>query len=160
MSLTHERLLEVLDCDPDLGLLYARRSIAGRGAGSVVGTSSNDGYVYTKIDGKRYLVHRLIWFYVHRAWPCGPIDHVNGIRYDNRITNLRDVPHQVNSQNLRAAKSHNRVGILGVEKKHKRFNARIAHNGKTYCLGTFDTPEEAHAAYVGAKKILHVGSTI
>lgn len=160
MSLTHARLLEVLDCDPEAGVLKAKRYIAGRGLGHFVGSSSVDGYVYTKVDGKRYLVHRLIWFHVHGKWPDGPVDHINGLRSDNRLSNLRDVSTQVNAQNLRSAKSHNRTGLLGVAAKHKKFYARIAHNGETICLGTFETPQEAHAAYVGAKKVLHVGSTI
>ena len=160
MSLSHARLLEVLDCDMEKGRLLAKRSIAGRGIGSEVGTPTHDGYIYTKIDGKRYPVHRLIWFHVHGKWPDGPIDHINGDRSDNRLSNLRDVPHVVNSQNLRQAKSHNQSGFLGVAAKNKRFYARIASGGRTICLGTFNTQEEAHAAYVGAKKVLHIGSTL
>ena len=59
------------------------------------------GYVLIGIDGKMYYAHRLAWLYVHGKWPGQVIDHINRVRNDNRICNLRDVSRAVNNANKR-----------------------------------------------------------
>lgn len=102
------------------------------------------------------MAHRLAWLYVHGRWPDGLIDHKNGDRADNRFDNLRDVAHRVNMQNLRKAFVSSKTGLLGASPlKDGRFGAFIKRDGKSKNLGTFDTPELAHAAYVAAKRVIH-----
>lgn len=126
-------------------------------AGDVVGTITKKGYVSIKILGLRFLSHRLAWFYVNGKWPSGDIDHIDGNPLNNSINNLRDVSRLLNLQNQKKAHKNNISGFLGVEKNGDRWRARIRVNKVRIDLGTFDTPEEAHKAYMNAKKTLHEG---
>ena len=109
-----------------------------------------------------YLGYRLAWLYVHGKLPDGDIDHINGKPSDDRIKNLRDVSRSVNLQNQRAARSNNSSGLLGVffQKTMNKWTSKIQLDWKTKSLGYFDTAEEAHAAYLKAKRELHEGCTI
>ncbi len=129
-------------------------------AGSVAGCISAGGYRAIKIKQKRYTAHRLVWLYVHGVWPTHEIDHLNGNPADNRIENLRDVPHQLNVQNLRAPTSSSSTGLLGVGPKGNKWRARIGVNGIPRTIGTYSTKDEALAAYINAKRELHAGCTI
>lgn len=107
------------------------------------------------------MAHRLAWLYVYGEWPNGDIDHIDGDRLNNRIANLRDVSRRVNLENQRRPKACNKSGFLGVKTfRDQRFQARIQVRGVQLHLGTFDTPHEAHAAYVAAKRNLHQGCTL
>jgi hypothetical protein len=157
-----ERLRDLLSFDQDTGVFRWRFDMkgpakAGRVAGSLCPTT---GYLTIKVDGVRYMAHRLAWTYAFGVTPTNQIDHINGIRTDNRLSNLRDVPQAINSQNLRAAKHRNSSGMLGVSKKRGRWRARIGVGGVQIALGTFDTPELAHDCYLEAKRRLHAGCTI
>jgi HNH endonuclease len=113
------------------------------------------------LDGKNYKAHRLIWLYVTGSWPVNCIDHINGDPYDNRFDNLRDVTHQVNLQNIRkASRQKKRSSLLGAFRNHNKWMSRIKVNGKDKYLGNFETEEEAHAAYLAAKRKYHIGCTI
>lgn len=153
--LTADRLHEVLDYDQNTGVFVWKRKTGSRAVpGQVAGCDHSLGYRFVCVDGKRYKEHRLAWFYVHGQWPVGEVDHIDGSRNNNAIENLRDVSKSVNQQNLREAKSHSKSGLLGVTKRRSGgWCARIT-------IGTYDTPEEAHAAYVEAKQRLHPGCTI
>ena len=130
-------------------------------AGDIAGhVSKHHGYRFIKIRSLRYAAHRLVWLHMHGDWPTHEIDHINGIPTDNRIENLRDVPHQLNVQNLRTRTSSSSTGLLGVGPKDGKWRARIRVNDKPLILGTFDTKELAYAAYVDAKRALHQGCTI
>lgn len=133
--------------------------VEGRKLG-LAGAINNLGYRLIGIVGKKYRAHRLAWLYVHGAWPTGEIDHINGIRDDNRIENLRDVSNRVNQQNRRKALKSGSTGLLGVSPTKRGFKAAISLNKASRYLGRFDTAEEAHAAYVDAKRELHEGCTL
>jgi hypothetical protein len=157
-ALTPARLRELLTYDPASGLFRRAQVVKGSRwmVGEVAGYESRNGYVVIQIDGKNYAAHRLAWLYVHGAWPPCDIDHRNGVRSDNRIDNLRLATRSQNNQNQRAAKSNNHLGLLGVSTtKEGRFKARIQVEGTQVRLGIFDTPEEAHAAYLAAKARMH-----
>lgn len=126
------------------------------------GTGKGNGYIMLLIDGSKYLAHRLAWLHATGTWPTGQVDHLNGDKRDNRIANLRDVPHQVNSQNVRAARRTSKTGVLGVswDSEKKRFVAGITVDGKRLPLGRFNTTEAAHAAYIAAKRRHHAGNTL
>ena len=118
------------------------------------------GYTSIQICGKSYQAHRLAWLYVKGVWPLGEIDHKNSIGCDNRFDNLRDVTTIVNQQNRVRARKDSRTGFMGVTPFRKRFRAQINVDGKCVRLGTHDSPELAHAAYLEAKRRLHTGCMI
>jgi hypothetical protein len=104
MTLTAERLREILGYDPETGL-FTRLVRTGRiRAGEVAGTAHSRGYRSIVIDGRVYLSHRLAWLYVHGEWPPEQIDHINRNRADNRLVNLRAAKQSQN--NVRAAERH------------------------------------------------------
>lgn len=126
-------------------------------AGSVAGhLHAGKGYVNIKLGGKLYKAHRLAWLYVYGSFPVGEIDHVDGVRHHNWISNLRDVSSSENHQNLRKPKSNNQSGFLGVYPRRGRWAASIKVKGKSYFLGDFDSPEKASEAYATAKRDLHI----
>lgn len=133
--------------------------------GRVAGSLSTRGYLRTYVLGSRISNHWIVWMIHHGTWPKECIDHINGNKIDNRITNLRDVKARVNAENQMKPKG-NRMGDLplGVSLRRSlirdKYQARIMTNGEQKTLGTFNTPEEAHDAYVKAKRILHEGCTI
>lgn len=130
--------------------------------GMAVGTINSLGYLCTSFRGRKLGVHRVAYALHHGVWPADDIDHKNGNRQDNRIENLRCVPHAVNTQNLRAAKSNNACGLLGVSQRKGsgRWTARIAIDGRYQSLGTFAAKELASAAYLAAKRKHHIGNTL
>ena len=155
-DLSLERLHELLHYNPRTGL-FVRKVRAGNSApvGTIAGGFNRKGYRIIRVDGRRYLASRLAWFYVHGRWPKDEIDHRNGVRDDNRLANLREASHSENQQNRRKAHKSNATGFLGVSPNEGKFRAQIKINGNRLHLGNFATPQEAHAAYVKAKRKLH-----
>lgn len=148
-----EDVRDLVNYDPQSGVFrwsITRSSsvIAGRVAGSV----HPEGYRIIKINGKNYAAHRLAWFCVNGAWPDEMIDHINGVRGDNRICNLRLANRFQNASNKRSFS-----GMKGVTffKEQKKFRAQIMAKGKRMHLGLFATADEAHAAYRKAASELH-----
>lgn len=128
------------------------------GAVRVVGSVNQDGYLHTMIGSKSVLIHRLIWQQVNGPIAEGlQIDHINGVRTDNRISNLRLVTNTQNSQNRVRAHQNSRSGFKGVtwHKLTMKWCATIGHSWKRYHLGLFASVQEAEAAYKGAAAILH-----
>jgi hypothetical protein len=161
VTLSHARALELYSYDPGTGVLTRRVSVSPNArAGGVVGSPQSKGYLETSADGHRVLVHRLVWFFVHGEWPRGDIDHIDGDRTNNRVSNLRDVSRRVNLENQRRARSDSQSGLLGASPHQGRWTARLRVDGKQHYLGLFDTPQLAHAAYIAAKRIRHAGCTI
>jgi len=121
----------------------------------VAGCKSNTGYVHITLKNKTYRAHRLAWMYIHNDFPKNFIDHINGIKSDNRICNIRDVTRSENMQNL--FKPQGRNIYIGVYKNQNAntWYSKIEINGKQIRLGTFKTPEEANIAYKKAKLIYH-----
>ncbi|HDS1550738.1 TPA: HNH endonuclease [Stenotrophomonas maltophilia] len=98
--------------------------------------------------------HRIVWLLTHGTWPKDQIDHINGVRTDNRPENLRQASALDNQQNLKT-RVDNTSGYPGVRRSLSRWSALIAHGGKRHYLGNYDTPEQAYAAYLEAKSRLH-----
>lgn len=161
-ALTHARLLYVIHYDPESGA-FTRIGRSGKRTdliGAEAGGPTSDGYLRIAVDDRRYRAHRLAWFYMTGQWPKPEVDHKNTLRIDNRWQNLRLATSTINKENRRKANSNSAIGLLGVSKRNDKFAARITVNRKERHLGVFDTPEQAHATYVAAKRELHEGGTL
>jgi hypothetical protein len=162
-ELTVERVREALLYDAENGIFNWRASrVPGRDGTKAGSLNKHSGYIHMWVDGRSYQAHRLVWFYVFGEWPRGDIDHINGVRDDNRLCNLRSVTRSTNCENQRRAKSTNRVGLLGVSmRENGKFRAAITcAGGRRIRLGQFETREQAHEAYLSAKRKFHEGCTL
>ena len=158
MELTQKRLKYLLHYDPATGLFTRRvRTSQMNRAGEVAGTRTGVDYVRISVDSQLYLAQRLVWLYVHGKVPSGDLDHIDGDKQNNRLDNLREVSRSVNMQNINAPRVNNKSGLLGVCRHGPSFRAQIKLDGVRHTLGSFKTPEEAHAAYIAAKAAMHAG---
>lgn len=158
--ITQSELKQRLDYDQHTGLFTRKTSAGGWKAGEMAGNFDESGYIKIRINRKLYYAHRLAFLYVYGRMPELHVDHINGNRADNRICNLREATTSVNAQNISQYKKNNKARVLGVsESPAGRWYARIRFNGKQMRIGTFSTKEEAHEAYLSAKKMLHPGSS-
>ena len=157
-----EELKQFLDCDPETGIVSWKTSRGKKiKAGQEAGCVDNHGYIKIVItinEKKRSLsAHRLIWYITTGVDPVDfEIDHIDGNRSNNKIKNLRLASGNENLWNQKRY-SNNTSGFKGVSfaKRHKKWTARIACNGKSKDLGYFPTPELAHMAYCKAAAELH-----
>lgn len=164
-DITAPLLREILSYNPDTGNFTWKISPTPNvAAGTSAGSVEPNGYIRIRIFGRGYGAHRLAFLHVNGAWPSYLVDHIDGNQANNAISNLRDATASVNQQNRRVASAANKSnGLLGVSRAHTkrtRWIAKIRVNKKAIHLGYFDTPEEAHAAYITAKRALHEGCTI
>lgn len=146
--ITRERAHERLKYDAETGrLLWAS---AAQNKGHVIGREAGrieaNGYRHVKVDGKLYASHRLIWLMAHGTWPVGVIDHIDGNRTNNRISNLRDVDAQSNAMNRTNVRKDSTSGLIGVYQQRGRWYAYANKDGKKISLGGFETMELAAAA--------------
>jgi len=140
--------------------VFTRRKHSGSRArqGDIVGSYNDSGYLTVLFQGSRYKLHRLAWLYHYGVWPTYSIDHINGVRDDNRIVNLRDLPQLLNSQNTRR---YNKTGYQGVKRvSENSWSARMTVCGKDVHIGSFPTAELASAAYLAAKATLHSATVL
>lgn len=151
---------ELFDYDPETGLLRWRVSRSRWRAGDVVGTPhSKHRYMCIRFEGKEYANHRLAFAWMMGRWPEPMVDHKNQDKLDNRWCNLREATASQNSQNRKVA-STNKLGFKGVIAKERygvvKYEAVIRlDNGRRKHLGRFNTPQEAHQAYVMAAEAHH-----
>jgi len=152
--LTQEKLEEILSYNPETGLFT--RLVGGRGpnnrVGDISGAIGNHGYIAVTINRKRYLAHRLAWFITYGSWPKNEIDHLNHVRVDNRLANLRETTRQENMRNASLSKAST-SGVTGVywNKRDEIWNPAIMVNGKTIHLGAFTDKFEAICARKSAE---------
>jgi len=142
--MTQEYLKSIIKYDKDTGICTWIVQKAHRTPiGSEVGTTMKQGYRRVKINDNGYLVHRLAWLYSYGYMPKF-IDHINHIKNDNRISNLREVTFQENRKNLYKYKNNKsgHTGILWREDMNK-WLAQIRVNGKNIYLGCYDDINEA-----------------
>lgn len=157
-GLTAEEARRLFRYVKSTGLLIRRVAAEGRSnsvlypAGSVAGTMRKDGYCYTAIRGRQYLVHRLIWLIVTGDWPTEEIDHKNGIGSDNRWKNLRDASVHQNRRNT-LGQTTRKGPFPGVYKpaNRKGFIAQIKRHGEVIYLGKFQWVEAAWFARLWAE---------
>lgn len=166
---TQSILKQLFDYDPTTGYLtwsknHVKQNYIGKRAGFM---DNYNGYrVIHSINGKKYREHRIIWMWHNGEFPKEQLDHINGIRDDNRIENLRECTNKQNSENRTVHSNKNKTSkYIGVQHrgngvKVKPWRARIMHNMKNISLGYFETEEEAYQAYVEAKAKYHSFSPI
>ena len=150
---TKAELTENIDWNLDTGVGVWIKARRGCKLGAEVGAYHSQGYRHIKIKGKNLRVHRIIYFLTHGHCPKY-IDHINQIKDDNRIDNLRGCTQQENLRNRRIAKN-NKSGYKGVcwNKQRNKWRAQIRINGKSIHLGYFGCPKEASEAYETRAKI-------
>lgn len=154
MTLTADRLRELLKYDPITGLFTWRASPGRRiRVGTIAGSFATK-YVEIGVDGGCYRAHRLAWLYMTGAWPT-EVDHRNENKHDNRWTNLRDASRMLNVLNQAKAssskKSTDRRGVF--RSASGRWFSRLKLRGRIYHLGTFDTQDEAEREYLRRREI-------
>ena len=151
--MTAEQFAEWIAYDPETGIFVAvqeRRNI--KGVGYPIGWTDDRGYIRFFLNRKLYLAHRVAWFLIRGRWPKEEIDHINGIRSDNRIINLREA---TALQNCYAKQKHRdgKAPFKGITKAKRRgvwrgrWQAQIGVDNQTYHLGYFSDPKKAAEAY-------------
>jgi len=146
--LTQTRLKELLEYDPNTGIFYRIKNLQGAGFVGDQAGSPAQGYLTIMIDGRNYRCHRLAWLYVYGEFPNEFIDHINRIKTDNRIINLRIASKKQNAENVGVQKN-NKSGYRGVfwNKQKSKWQSKIKHNGQFIHLGFFDDPLLASHAH-------------
>ena len=147
-QINQSTLKELLSYDEKTGVFTWIKKRQNVVVGRVAGHIDRLGYERITISGKIYLSHRLAWLYVHGYLPEKEIDHINRIRNDNRIANLREATSQLNSLNTGMYKN-NTSGSKGIyfNKKAKKWQAQILIDGKREYLGLYDDVKRADIAY-------------
>lgn len=144
--ITADEVKRRIHYDPDTGI-FTHLTKARTNGQNQAGTRGPKGYVYLHLDRKKYLAHRLAWLYVYGFYPDKDkqVDHINGVRWDNKITNLRIVSKRENQQNR---EEHRNGRLPGALPSGSRWRARLRQGDKRLELGTYATQEEAHYVYL------------
>lgn len=154
--LTQKELYSQLHYDEETGLFTWIKARQGIKKGSIAGHTTKNGYKQLVLNYKKYLIHRLAWFYVYGKWPEHFIDHINGNPLDNRICNLREATNSENNYNSRLP-SNNNSGVKGVvlHKMSGKWQAQICVCKKNIYLGLFENFELAKDAVNKARQKYH-----
>lgn len=145
------RLAELLDYDAETGVFYWKKDRNWNSkAGFAAGHLAPDGYIHLKIDGARFLAHRVAWFMSYKTEPL-VIDHADCDKQNNRLANLRNGTQSDNCANSKMRSTSNSpFKCVQWRKKDRLWQARICVRGKRRSLGHFTTAEAAAAAYRAA----------
>ena len=155
--ITPARLKECLDYYPLTGSFTWIKSTAYCiKPGMPADSPTCNGYIGIKLDGKNYLAHRLAWLYMFGEFPPGHLDHINCVRTDNRIANLRPATHTQNMHNQNLRKT-NKSGHKGVSwcNKTKKWHSQCMFERKKYHLGKFENIEDAIQAVESFRNARH-----
>jgi len=150
-------LTDRVSYDPETGIFKHRKTHGCVKRGQIAGHSTTQGYILISAGGDRFMAHRIAWWLMYDEWPQEDIDHINGVKNDNRIENLRVLSRSSNNQNTVKASKSNKTGFLGVSlhKKSGLYRATIFVNYKQTCIGYYKTPKEASEAYLAKKREIH-----
>jgi hypothetical protein len=151
---TRARLRALLHYDRQTGEFRWRKHVTTSiRPGDIAGALDNQGYRRITIKSRPYLAHHLAWLYMRGKWCALVIDHRDGDSSNNRWSNLRSATLSQSNANRRLPRN-NACGLKGVSQDRRGWRARIHKNGQDHHLGTFPTPQAAHAAYVKAARKL------
>jgi hypothetical protein len=146
--ISYTEAVNLFRLDPITGNLYRRY----RGAESLIQATTPNGYIVCMVRRKQYQAHRIAWLLTHGKWPDHHIDHINGIKTDNRPFNLRDVPQAINNQNTRKARGYSEI--------KGRYVVTVGLDKTQNYIGSYETSAQARAAYIAAKRAMHAGNTL
>lgn len=137
-------LKSLLRYDPDTGLIYWVAKGKGMIKKKAAGTKLHSGYLGICIGPKRWQAHRIAWALHTGAWPKDQIDHINGIKTDNRACNLREATNSQNGKNLKLSKA-NKTGVAGVcwSERYQNYRVYIKVDHKQKYFGTFKNFDDA-----------------
>jgi len=154
-TITQERLKQLFDYHPSGNLVWRVSNSRVAPVGSTPGNINQDGYKRLQADGRQYKAHRLVFLWHHGYMPP-EIDHINCIRCDNRIENLRAADNKTNTKN-RLTNKNNTSGIKGVSwhKQHEKWQAYVNCEGRRVRLGYFESLLDAAALVISTRKQLH-----
>lgn len=137
MAVKASQLRALFTYDCDTGKLFRLRA-----RNSFLAQPMEIGGATVMVAGRCYRTDRVIWHYCYGRWPVGKLVHTNGDEADNRIDNLAEMCLSPIPGKLLGAHFNRRTG---------RWYAMISRHGRNKSLGTFDTPQEAHSAYIRAR---------
>lgn len=156
---TRERVLEMLRFEPETGRFYwhatprCHSELHGKEAGFAQHGGRGKYYWHIKIDSRKYKRSHLVFLVCHGRFPTPIADHRDGNSLNDRPENIREVTIQQNAMNHRKRAKRSLLP-MGVKALRGRFQARISHNKRQICIGSFATAEEASAAYTTKRKEL------
>lgn len=152
--LSAKDLRELIDYNESTGVFQWKKPRRGIQTNKPLGSDNGFGYLRITVLGKSYYAHRLAWLYVYGKWPKNEIDHINGVKNDNKIKNLRDVSGIANLQNKLKCQKNSKSQTLGVSwhKKAKKWQAHVCVYKQRKYLGLFNSIEEAHQKYIEEKE--------
>lgn len=160
-DLTAARLRELLHYDPETGVFTRKvRTAQMMRVGDIAGNPHENGYITVQLLGRTYRAHVLAWLYTHSAWPPEDVDHINRVRHDNRISNLRLASRSENLQNSGLSRRNTsrhkgvRRQVLSGEPTG-RWQAFIYLHRRFTHLGIFSSVEDAAAARKAAEALYH-----
>lgn len=148
-NLKHNVLLTYLTYNSETGIFQHNINNGSAKKGSRAGTLSKaKGYRVITLKGIKYQEHRLVWFYTYKVWPEKQIDHINGIKDDNRIINLREATGTQNQGNRKSA-NNSSSQYKGVywSKQAKKWQVQIRSKKDSKYLGLYTDEIEAAKAY-------------
>ena len=155
--ITEKQLKDVLNYNPETGIFtWLTRPSNSIHIGDIAGGLHHTGYIHIRINGKKYSAHRLAWLYTQGQWPKDQIDHINGIKDNNKLSNLREATSSQNNanSNMRCSNKSGRKGVYWHKGKGM-WAAQITTNSKVKRLGTFTCKDKAYAAYCKAADKYH-----
>lgn len=154
--ITQNELKSLFYYEHETGNFICKKASGRLKVGDICGNKNHDGYMRIRINYKHYASHRLIWLYVYGEFPKNEIDHINGIKHDNRLCNLREATRSQNSLN-RAITKRNTSKFKGVtfNKKTNKWQSQASFNNKYYYLGSFEKKEDAYNKYCEFSKKHH-----
>ena len=138
-KLKHSELVDLLEYDPITGIFIWKVKRGSARPGDLVGNKPNScGYLRVSINRESYYLHRLAWFYYYKEWPSKYIDHIDGCKTNNAISNLQDISKLENNR-----KQKNDLGALGERCLNTCISGKIQVSVRTKYLGQYNTKEEA-----------------
>ena len=136
---TYLKLAEMMTYDEDTGFLQWKVGHGGKHEGKRAGYISDKKYGYRKVESKgtRYFCHIIAWIISTGKYPLTHLDHINGNPDDNSLSNLRDVPANLNQRNAPRKKTKAHIPYVGVRRVHNKWSVDCCgvKLGSFDCLG-------------------------